>query len=47
VYHIFLGRNNPDQLVKITEVLGTDDLHDYLQKYRIKLDKKEHRKLKA
>jgi casein kinase II subunit alpha len=34
----FQGRDNYDQLVKITRVLGTKDLYHYLEKYNIELD---------
>lgn len=34
----FHGQSNPDQLVKIAKVLGTDDLFDYLDRYEIELD---------
>ena len=34
----FHGHDNYDQLVKITKVLGTDDLFAYLEKYDIELD---------
>jgi len=34
----FHGRDNQDQLVKIAKVLGTDELHAYLDKYGIILD---------
>ncbi|GJJ09459.1 hypothetical protein Clacol_003682 [Clathrus columnatus] len=34
----FHGHDNYDQLVKITKVLGTDDLYTYLEKYDIELD---------
>ncbi len=34
----FHGNSNPDQLVKIAKVLGTDDLFEYLDKYEIDLD---------
>ena len=34
----FQGSDNYDQLVKITRVLGTDDLFKYLSKYKLKLD---------
>ena len=34
----FQGSDNYDQLVKITRVLGTDDLFRYLNKYKLKLD---------
>lgn len=33
----FHGTSNPDQLVKIAKVLGTDDLHKYLNKYELRL----------
>lgn len=33
----FHGHDNYDQLVKITKVLGTDDLYSYLEKYDIDL----------
>ena len=29
----FHGHDNYDQLVRIAKVMGTDDLHDYLDKY--------------
>ncbi|KAG6869169.1 hypothetical protein C0993_012268 [Termitomyces sp. T159_Od127] len=34
----FHGHDNYDQLVKITKVLGTDELFAYLEKYNIRLD---------
>ncbi|KAG1342057.1 putative Casein kinase II subunit alpha-2 [Cocos nucifera] len=34
----FYGHDNHDQLVKIAKVLGTDELHAYLNKYRLELD---------
>ena len=34
----FHGHDNYDQLVKIAKVLGTDDLHKYLDKYGLGLD---------
>jgi casein kinase II subunit alpha len=34
----FHGNSNPDQLVKIAKVLGTEELFDYLDKYDIELD---------
>jgi len=34
----FHGQDNYDQLIKITKVLGTDDLFDYLEKYDLDLD---------
>jgi len=40
--YMFLGSTNPDQLIQITKVLGTDDLRSYLSKYNITLDKKDY-----
>lgn len=34
----FHGHDNYDQLVKITKVLGTDELYEYIDKYDIQLD---------
>lgn len=34
----FYGNSNMDQLIKIAEVLGTERLFDYLEKYNIELD---------
>jgi casein kinase II subunit alpha len=34
----FMGESNRDQLVKIAQVLGTDNLFKYLKKYHLKLD---------
>jgi casein kinase II subunit alpha len=34
----FHGHDNYDQLVKITRVLGTDELYTYIDKYDIRLD---------
>lgn len=34
----FHGRDNYDQLVRIAKVLGTNELHQYTQKYGIQLD---------
>ncbi|MEQ2266367.1 hypothetical protein XENORESO_000496, partial [Xenotaenia resolanae] len=34
----FHGQDNYDQLVRITKVLGTDELFGYLRKYHIELD---------
>lgn len=33
-----MGNDNKDQLVKITKVLGTEELYKYLHKYNLKLD---------
>jgi len=44
--YLFMGRSNEDQLVKIAEVLGTDDLQLYLDKYDIELNKTLKRMLK-
>lgn len=32
---LFKGRDNNDQLIQIVKVLGTDDLIDYINKYKI------------
>lgn len=34
----FHGQDNYDQLVKISQILGTDELYAYIQKYKIQLD---------
>jgi len=34
----FHGKDNQDQLVKITRVLGTEDFYEYLEKYGIRLE---------
>jgi casein kinase II subunit alpha len=34
----FHGHDNYDQLVKITKVLGTEELYAYIEKYNIRLD---------
>ena len=34
----FHGHDNYDQLVKISKVLGTEDLFEYLDKYDLELD---------
>lgn len=34
----FYGQDNYDQLVRIAKVLGTEGLHQYLEKYQTKLD---------
>lgn len=33
----FKGSDNNDQLVKIAKVMGTDDLKDYIKKYKLNL----------
>lgn len=33
-----MGNDNRDQLVKISKVLGTEDLYKYLKKYGLKLE---------
>jgi len=38
VHPFFHGKDNYDQLVKITKVLGTDALSAYLSKYNLKLE---------
>jgi casein kinase II subunit alpha len=34
----FHGHDNYDQLVRIAKVLGTEELHEYIEKYHIELD---------
>lgn len=34
---LFKGSDNYDQLVKIAKVMGTDDLHTYMRKYKINM----------
>ena len=34
----FQGKDNYDQLVKVSRVMGTKDLYAYLEKYNIELD---------
>ncbi|EGD83394.1 CMGC/CK2 protein kinase [Salpingoeca rosetta] len=41
----FHGHDNYDQLIKIAKVLGTDDLHAYIEKYKIVLDQHYHQLL--
>ena len=41
-----MGKDNPDQLVQITKVLGTKKLEKYLKKFEIQLSDKKHPKLK-
>lgn len=36
--HFFKGADNSDQLVKISKILGTEDLYKYIKKYNIKPD---------
>lgn len=38
----FHGHDNYDQLVRITKVLGTEELFEYLDKYHIELDPRFH-----
>eukprot|EP00823_Brevimastigomonas_motovehiculus_P008235 TRINITY_DN750_c0_g1_i1.p1 TRINITY_DN750_c0_g1~~TRINITY_DN750_c0_g1_i1.p1 ORF type:complete len:438 (+),score=91.22 TRINITY_DN750_c0_g1_i1:70-1383(+) len=38
IHPFFHGRDNYDQLVRITKVLGTDALVEYLNKYKLQLD---------
>lgn len=45
--HLFVGRNNVDQLVQITKVMGTSRLLDYLEKYGISLNTEDFSNLKA
>ena len=39
---MFYGRNEPDQVLKITDILGTDHLYEYIEKYKVKLSKKDY-----
>jgi len=39
--HLFLGKDNPDQLVKIVSVLGSDTFFSYIRKYKIEMDPKD------
>lgn len=41
----FHGHDNYDQLVRIARVLGTDELHEYLEIYEIDLDPRFHQLL--
>ena len=34
----FHGHDNYDQLVRIAKVLGTEELHEYMEKYHIDLN---------
>jgi casein kinase II subunit alpha len=43
----FKGDSDEDQLLKIMAVLGTDDLHDYINDYNIKLSSKIKRLLES
>jgi len=40
--HIFLGRDNLEQLIKITNVLGTQDLYKYMDKYSVRIEANEY-----
>lgn len=40
--HFFLGKDNTDQLVKIVNVLGSNDFYEYLRKYKINLDPNDY-----
>lgn len=39
--HLFLGKDNPDQLVKIVSVLGSEGFFSYVRKYKIDMDPKD------
>eukprot|EP01132_Coremiostelium_polycephalum_P005028 gene5028-6258_t len=43
----FNGENNEDQLLKITKVLGTDDLYRYLKKYGLELSEELEQLIKT
>jgi len=38
IHPLFHGRDNNDQLVRIIKILGSQCLHDYIDKYNLKLD---------
>lgn len=40
--HFFLGKDNPDQLVKIVAVLGSEDFLEYIKKYQITIDAQDY-----
>lgn len=40
--HFFLGKDNTDQLVKIVNILGSNDFYEYLRKYKINLDPSDY-----
>lgn len=42
----FKGSDNEDQLVKIAQVMGTDDLVEYMKKYKLSLPSKLSQKMK-
>ncbi|CDW71309.1 casein kinase ii subunit [Stylonychia lemnae] len=42
----FKGSDNDDQLLKIAQVMGTEDLVDYLRKYKLSLPPKVDKKMK-
>ena len=39
---MFYGRNEPDQILKMTDIIGTDSFYDYISKYNVKLAKKDY-----
>lgn len=39
---LFHGDDDADQLVRITKILGTEDLKTYVAKYGMKIKKKDH-----
>ena len=43
---LFKGADNRDQLVKIVNVLGSDDFNEYQKKYQFKLDSELSKKVK-
>mmetsp|Transcript_94289 Transcript_94289/g.266245 ORF Transcript_94289/g.266245 Transcript_94289/m.266245 type:complete len:341 (-) Transcript_94289:118-1140(-) len=43
----FCGADNPDQLVKIAKVLGTDLLNDYIDSYDLEMDAETHQRMGA
>lgn len=43
----FKGSDNFDQLIRIMRVLGEDDLHDYVQRYNLKIPKDAKKLMKG
>jgi casein kinase II subunit alpha len=43
----FKGSDNFDQLIRIMRVLGDEDLHDYVQRYGLKIPKDAKKLMKG
>jgi hypothetical protein len=43
---LFVGDDDADQLVKVTKVMGTEEMKVYAEKYGIRITKKDHPNLK-